>query len=82
MEEFITRNLKNKRPLSCLPVLQSHPCYQSDLYSDQRAINIYKLWKEKNIFDLPHSKISENNLNFEDTDYNKINQIKIETVIY
>jgi hypothetical protein len=48
---------KLKRANSALPNLQSHPCFQSDLFGDNRAPGILKTWKEK------HLKTYLNNLN-------------------
>jgi hypothetical protein len=38
---------ETNRPRSAQPNLQSHPCFQTNLYNDARAAGLAKAWKER-----------------------------------
>ncbi len=73
------------RPRSAQPNLQSHPCFQTDLYSDVRAAGLAKAWKEKHHAlqsNRPHSHYPENTYKkFDTRDYQLENVIWTQRVI-
>jgi hypothetical protein len=72
------------RPRSAQPNLQSHPCFQTDLYSDLRAVGVAKAWKDKNSSSInrPHSHFPETYKKFDTRDYQLENVIWTQRVLY
>ena len=64
--------------------LQTHPCFQSDLYCDIRAAGLVKTWKEKNTqYNRPQSHFTESSTKkFDTRDYQLENTIWTQTVSY
>ena len=77
-------NKMKQRSNSALPNLQTHPCFQSDLFSDGRALGAYKLWKEKNaqflVSKRPASNLNEHWRKFETKDHQLENAIWSQSV--